>query len=109
MRKGGSFSETAYDASAIFGRIVAFFQMLAGIIFGIILFAIGVAIVRSKPQPNQGIKNGNKWVGAILILIGILMFFGSIVWFILTLKYKAVAAGTGAVAAVGMTADAIFD
>jgi hypothetical protein len=109
MKKGGSFAETAYDASATFGRVVAFFQMLAGIIFGIILCLVGVLILRSKPDPQQPDQGGSKWAAAIFILIGIFMFFGSIVWFILTLRYKAVAAGTGAVTAVGLTANAVFD
>ncbi len=106
--KGGNFAESAYDASAVFGRVVAFFQMLGGVIFGIVFVLVGIAALRSKPDPQQP-KSNNILAGVIFILIGIFLFFGTILWFIATLKYKAVAAGTGAVTAVGWTANAIFD
>jgi cytochrome bd-type quinol oxidase subunit 2 len=107
--KGGDMAETAYTATATFGRVVAFFQMLAGIVFGIIFVLVGVAIFRAKPQDTQKEKSNNNVIGVIFILIGLLAFFGSIGWFILTLKYKAVAAGTGLFTAVGWTADAVVN
>lgn len=111
MKKGGNIAETAYTATATFGRVVAFFQMLAGIVFGVIFVLVGVAILRAKPDANtqKAISNNNVFGGVIFILIGLLAFFGSIGWFILTLKYKAVAAGTGVVTAVGWTADSIVN
>jgi hypothetical protein len=66
-------------------------------------------LFKSKPEPNQTKPSNNKFGGIIFILLGLLVSIGSIVWFYLTLKYKPVAAATGAVSAVGMTANAIID
>ena len=107
--KGGNFAETAYNASATFGRVVAFFQMIGGIFFGTILFIIGVMVFRSKPDPSKPNQSNGKGVGIVLILIGLLIFIGSIVWFIITLRYKVAAAATGAVTAVDWTTNAIMD
>ncbi len=107
--KGGDFAETAYDATATFGRVVAFFQMLTGIFIGTILVLVGIAVTRSKPSPNQPNQSNNKIGGTIFILIGVLIFVGSIVWFIITLRYKIAAAATGAVTAVDWTTNAIMD
>lgn len=107
--KGGDFAETAYSATATFGRVVAFFQMIGGIIFGTIFFIIGVMVFRAKPDPNSKNQSSGKGLGMIFILIGLLIFIGSIAWFIITLRYKVAAAATGAVTAVGWTANAITD
>lgn len=107
--KGGDFADTAYSATATFGRVVAFFQMIGGIIFGTIFFIVGIMIWRSKPDPNSENQSSPKGLAIIFILVGILAFFGSIIWFIITLRYKVAAAATGAVTAVGWTANAITD
>lgn len=110
VMKGGNFAEAAYNATATFGRVVAFFQMLAGIVFGIIFVLVGVAVFKAKQTPEQEKQGSNKMIfGIVFILLGLFSFFGSIGWFILTLRSKAVAAGTGAVTAVGWTASAIVD
>jgi hypothetical protein len=51
----------------------------------------------------------NKTIGIILILIGLAIMIGSITWFILALKYKVVAAGTAAYAAVDWTTNAFIN
>jgi len=107
--KGGNFAETAYTATATFGRVVAFFQMLVGIVIGIVLFVIGIALFRSKPDPQQTKKSNNTLGGVIFILLGLLIAIGSIVWFYLTLTYKPIAAATGAVTGVSWAANAIID
>lgn len=105
--KGGNLAETAYTATATFGRVVAFFQMIGGIFVGTIFIIIGVIAIRAKPDPNDKNKNG-KGLGIIFILVGLLAFIGSIVWFIITLRYKVAAAATGAVTAVDWTTNAII-
>lgn len=167
VKIGGDFVNSAYNATATFGRVVAFMKMLLGVFVGIVSLIIGIVLIRSKriytaktvgkvtapkcttntvydsknrattstlcsvklvynvnekeyttafdipysvaegqtieiqfnpenpsdirlPQPE------NKTIGIILIIVGLLFMFATIVWFILTLKYKIVAAGTGA-------------
>jgi hypothetical protein len=107
--KGGDFAETAYNTTATFGRVVAFFQMISGIFIGTILFIIGVMILRSKQDPSKESQSNNKGVGIIFLLIGLLIFIGSIVWFIITLQYKVAAAATGALTAVNWTTNAVMD
>lgn len=178
--KGGDFANTAYDATATFGRVVAFFKMLTGVFFGIVFIAIGVWLIKTKPVYTQSIMtkvtqpkcntstitdsqgrsttqtqcnavleynvngkdfktsftlNGsyaenqmvemqynpdnpsdirapapqNKTVGIWLIVIGLAIMIGTTVWFILTLKYKIVAAGTGAYTAVDWTTNAVMN
>lgn len=107
--KGGDFAQTAYNASATFGRVVAFFQMIAGVFFGIIFFIIGVVAIRAKPDPNSKDTSSHKGLALTLILVGLLVFFSSIIWFIITLRYKMAAAATGAYAAVDWTTNAIMD
>lgn len=176
--KGGGFANAAYDATATFGRVVAFFKMLTGIFIGIVLTVIGIVLIRSKQVYTQTVLtkvtqpkcttststdskgnvstqtqcntileykvngkdyktpftfNGsyaenqmvemqynpdnpsdirqpapkNKTVGIILIVVGIVIMLATIIWFVLTLKYKIIAAGTGAYTAVDWTVDAI--
>jgi ATP-dependent Zn protease len=180
MLKGGGFANTAYDATATFGRVVAFFQMLGGLFFGFVFLAIGIWLIRSKAIYTQKLmakvsepkcntfttqdSNGrsstqtqcnvtlvyqvngtdyktpftmsgtyaenqmvemqynpenpsdirqpapqNKTIGIVLILIGLAIMIGTTIWFILTLKYKIVAAGTGAYTAVDWTTNAIVN
>lgn len=178
--KGSGFANTAYDATATFGRVVAFFKMLTGIFFGIVFVVIGVWLVKSKSVYTQSVmtkvtqpkcntstttdSNGrsttqtqcnavieynvngkdfktpftlngsyaenqvvemqynpdnpsdirspapqNKTIGIWLIVIGLAIMIGTIIWFILTLKYKIIAAGTGAYTAVDWTSNAIVN
>ncbi len=107
--KGGDLAETAYTATATFGRVVAFFQMLVGIVIGIILIVIGIALFKSKPDPQQAKKSNNTFGGIVFILLGLLVAIGSIVWFYLTLTYKPIAAATGAVTGVSWAANAVID
>lgn len=178
--KGSGFANTAYDATATFGRVVAFFKMLTGIFFGAIFIAIGAWLVNTKPVYTQSVNvkvtqpkcntfttkdsqgrsttqtqcnvvleynvNGkdfktpftldgsyaenqivsmqynpdnpsdirspvpqNKTIGIWLIIIGLAIIIGATIWFILTLKYKIVAAGTGAYTAVDWTKNAIMN
>lgn len=107
--KGGDLAETAYTATATFGRVVAFFQMIGGIFFGTIFIIIGVMAMRAKPDPNDKNKSNGKGLGLIFILVGLLVFIGSIAWFIITLRYKVAAAATGAVTAVDWTTNAIIN
>lgn len=177
IKKGAGFGETAYDAAATFGRVVAFLKMLLGIIIGIVLTVIGVVLIRQKDtyvkttgkvrEPkcqtltekdskgrstqrvectskieytvnsknysgslilNYSVAEGQtvdiqynpenpndirqpqvkpKTVGIILIVIGLVIMFGTVIWFILALRYKVVAAGTGAATAVSWTASAL--
>jgi hypothetical protein len=180
VKKGGDFANTAYDATATFGRVVAFFKMLTGIFFGIVFISIGIWLIRSKAVYTQSVLtkvtnpkcntttttdskgraitqtqcnatleyqvggkdyktpftlNGsyaesqmvdmqynpenpgdirspvpqNKTIGIWLIVIGLAIMIGTIVWFILTLRYKIIAAGTGAYTAVDWTTDAIMN
>lgn len=177
---GSGFAESAYDAAATFGRVVAFFKMLVGIVVGIVLIAIGIWLIRKKSvytekvltkvtQPkcntttttdskgrsstqtkcsvtleykindkdyktpitlygsyieNQMIEMQynpnnpndirspapqNKTIGIVLILIGLAIMIGTTIWFILTLKYQIIAAGTGAYTAVDWTTNAIIN
>lgn len=49
--KGAGFANVAYDSAATFGRIIAFFKMIAGVIIGIVLISIGIYLVTHKaPQ-----------------------------------------------------------
>ena len=178
--KGGGFANTAYDATATFGRVVAFFKMLTGIFFGVVFISIGIWLIKNKSVHTESVLtkvtspkcttstvtdskgqsttqtqcnvvlvyqvngkeyktpftlNGsfaenqmvqmqynpenpsdirspapqNKTIGIWLIVIGLAIMIGTIVWFILTLKYKIIAAGTGAYTAVDWTTDAIMD
>ena len=65
--KGGDFAETAYTATATFGRVVAFFQMLIGIVIGIVLVVVGIALFKSKPDPQQATKSNNTLGGVVFI------------------------------------------
>lgn len=178
--KGSGFADSAYDATATFGRVVAFFKMLTGIFFGVVLIIIGIWLIKNKSVHTQSIltkvtqpkcntytttdSNGrsttqtqcnatleyqvagkdyktpftlngcyaenqmvqlqynpdnpsdirspapqNKTIGIWLIIIGLAIMIGTIVWFILTLKYKIIAAGTGAYTAVDWTTNAIMN
>lgn len=172
MKVGGDFAESAYDAAATFGRVVAFIKMLVGILIGVVLSIIGIVLIRKKkvytqetaatvlepkcqthtttnnnrsttqtqcaatlqysvnskeyktnlvlqgsfaegqkitiqynpdnPSEIREPQATDKTVGIILILVGLTIMVGTIVWFVLTLKYKVVAAGTGAYEAVDM-------
>jgi len=44
-RKGGDFTNDAYDASASFGRIMSYFQLFGGILFSIIFIGIGIYMI----------------------------------------------------------------
>lgn len=180
ITKGGDFANTAYDATATFGRVVAFFKMLTGIFFGVIFMVIGIWLIKTKPVYTQSVTtkvtqpkcntvtttdskghsttqtqcnvvleynvngkdfktpftlNGayaenqmvemqynpdnpsdirsptpqNKTIGIWLIFIGLAIMIGTTIWFILTLKYKIVAAGTGAYTAVDWTTNAVMN
>jgi hypothetical protein len=66
-------------------------------------------ILRAKPDSSKPNQTNNKGLGIIFILVGLLAFIGSIVWFIITLRYKVAAAATGAVTAVDWTTNAIIN
>ena len=53
-RGGQSAFETAYDASATFGRIMSYFQLVGAIIVGIIFIIIGIVLIRKKSLSGQG-------------------------------------------------------
>jgi len=178
--KGAGFANTAYDATATFGRVVAFFKMLTGIFFGVVFIIIGVWLIKNKSVHTQTVltkvtqpkcntytttdSNGrsttqtqcnaileyqvagkdyktpftlngsyvenqmanmqynpdnpsdirspapqNKTIGIWLIVIGLAIMIGATIWFILTLKYKIIAAGTGAYTAIDWTTNAMIN
>ena len=53
-RGGQSALADAYDATATFGRIMSYFQLIGGIIFGIIFIVVGVVIMRKPPLKGSG-------------------------------------------------------
>jgi hypothetical protein len=52
--RGGDAFGTAYDATASFGRIMSYFQLIGGIIFGLIFIIVGIVILRKPPLKGSG-------------------------------------------------------
>ena len=52
--RGGDALATAYDATATFGRIMSYFQLIGGIIFGLIFIVVGIVILRKPPLKGSG-------------------------------------------------------
>jgi hypothetical protein len=45
-----------YDASATFGRIMAYFKLAGGIIVGVILMLVGIYLIRKKPTLTSQVQ-----------------------------------------------------
>lgn len=76
-----------YNGSLVVRRNIADGQM------------IPIQYVPSNPTDMREPVVASKTVGIVLIFLGLFIAIGTIIWFILTLRYKVVAAGTGAVTA----------
>lgn len=103
-------TNTAYDTSALLGKIVGIFGAIFGIFIGIILLIFGFILIFKKQDPNNTTPNSfsSKKIGFILLSIGLVIIILSSFSLYLTLTFKAYQAAQGVAAVVGVVNNA-FD
>ncbi len=108
-RKGGDLAgiaQGAYDEAAAFGRFMAVVSLVVGCFIGSILIAGGLYLVFKKPVVDPKSKteqnNSRMWMGAAMIIFGLLVMGGSIAYWYMITHFKMAAAATATGEIVGL-------
>jgi hypothetical protein len=81
------FADKAKAAAIICGRAASYFHLGGGLLTSLIILAIGIFLmVYKRTNPDGSKKAPYKKIGVILVVIGSLVFLGSIGWFVVVQK-----------------------